>query len=47
MNQTTFRTVEIFTLVLLMYLAISMVITVGMRTLERRAAAAFPRGRVH
>ncbi len=47
MNQTTFRTVEIFTLVLLMYLAISMIITVGMRMLERRAAAAFPRGRVH
>ncbi len=47
MNQTTFRTVEIFTLVLLMYLGISMIITVGMRMLERRAAAAFPRGRVH
>ena len=47
MNQTTFRTVEIFTIVLVMYLAISMVITVGMRALERRAAAAFPRGRAH
>jgi polar amino acid transport system permease protein len=47
MNQTTFRTVEIFTIVLVVYLAISMIITVGMRTLERRASAAFQRGRVH
>lgn len=47
MNQTTFRTVEIFTIVLLLYLAISMVITVGMRALERRAARAIVRGRVH
>jgi polar amino acid transport system permease protein len=47
MNQTTFRTVEIFTIVLLVYLAISMVITVGMRTLEKKAAGAIARGRVH
>lgn len=46
MNQTTLRTVEIFTLVLVMYLAISMVITLLMRMLERRAAAGLSRGRV-
>jgi polar amino acid transport system permease protein len=47
MNQTTFRTVEIFVIVLLLYLAISMIITVGMRALERKAAGAIARGRVH
>jgi polar amino acid transport system permease protein len=47
MNQTTFRTVEIFVIVLLLYLAMSMVITAGMRALEKRAAGAIPRGRVH
>jgi polar amino acid transport system permease protein len=47
MNQTTFRTVEIFVIVLLLYLAMSMVITVGMRALEKRAAGAIARGRVH
>lgn len=46
MNQTTLRTVEIFTIVLVMYLAISMVITLLMRMLERRAAAGLSRGRV-
>src|SRR5690606_18067032 len=45
MNQTTFRTVEIFTIVLVMYLAISVVITVGMRTLEGVAARGIARGR--
>src|SRR5690606_7443564 len=45
MNQTTFRTVEIFTIVLVMYLAISAVITVGMRTLETCAARGLARGR--
>jgi polar amino acid transport system permease protein len=38
MNQTTMKTVEIFTLVLLIYLAMSLVITIVMRLLERRAA---------
>ncbi|MCR4267985.1 ectoine/hydroxyectoine ABC transporter permease subunit EhuC [Nitratireductor sp. ZSWI3] len=45
MNQTTFRTVEIFSIVLVMYLAISIVITVGMRTLETVAARGMARGR--
>jgi polar amino acid transport system permease protein len=39
MNQMTLRTVEIFTLVLVIYLAISLVITLGMQWLERRASA--------
>lgn len=47
MNQTTFRTVEIFVIVLLLYLAISMIITVGMRALEKKAAGAMARGRAH
>ena len=46
LNQNTLRTVEIFTLVLLVYLAISLVITIGMRALERRAARGLRRGRV-
>lgn len=45
MNQTTFRTVEIFTIVLIMYLAISILITVGMRALETMAARGLARGR--
>ena len=45
MNQTTFKTVPIFTLVLLMYLALSLVLTIGMRLLERRAALGLARGR--
>lgn len=45
MNQTTFRTVEIFTIVLIMYLAISILITVGMRALETAAARGMARGR--
>jgi polar amino acid transport system permease protein len=45
MNQTTFRTFEIFSIVLLLYLAMSMIITVGMRTLEKKAAGAIVRGR--
>lgn len=45
MNQTTLKTIEIFSLVLVMYLAISLVITLGMRALERRAAAGLMRGR--
>lgn len=46
LNQATLRTVPIFTLVLLMYLAISLTFTIGMRTLERRAARGLARGRV-
>jgi polar amino acid transport system permease protein len=45
MNQTTFRTLEIFTIVLVFYLAIASVITVAMRTLEDRAARGVARGR--
>lgn len=45
MNQTTFRTIEIFTIVLVFYLAISILITVGMRTLETYAARGLARGR--
>ena len=44
-NQTTLRTTEIFTLVLIMYLLISLVITVAIRTLEARASAGLARGR--
>jgi polar amino acid transport system permease protein len=46
MNQNTLRTVEIFSLVLIMYLGISMVITALMKALERRAAQGLSRGRV-
>jgi polar amino acid transport system permease protein len=45
MNQTTFRTTEIFAIVLVIYLAIASVITVGMRALEERAASGIARGR--
>jgi polar amino acid transport system permease protein len=45
MNQTTFRTVEIFSLVLAMYLGISLLITKSMRMLEARASAGLARGR--
>jgi polar amino acid transport system permease protein len=45
MNATTFRTVEIFSIVLVFYLAIASVITVAMRTLEERAARGLARGR--
>jgi polar amino acid transport system permease protein len=45
MNATTFRTVEIFSVVLVFYLAIASVITVAMRTLEERAARGMARGR--
>lgn len=46
LNQVTLRTVEIFTLVLVVYLALSLVITIGMRALERRVGADFGTGRV-
>lgn len=44
-NQNTLRTVEIFSLVLIMYLGISMVITALMKILERSAAHGLSRGR--
>ncbi|OYX42774.1 MAG: ectoine/hydroxyectoine ABC transporter permease subunit EhuC [Rhodobacterales bacterium 32-67-9] len=45
MNQTTMKTVQIFTLVLLIYLAMSLAITIGMRVLEHRAARGILRAR--
>jgi polar amino acid transport system permease protein len=45
MNQTTLKTVPIFTLVLLIYLAISLTITIGMRLTERWAAKGLLHGR--
>jgi polar amino acid transport system permease protein len=44
LNQATFRTAEIFTLVLLLYFAIALVITAGMRLLERRMGRGLARG---
>lgn len=45
MNQTTMKTVPILTLVLLIYLSMSLVITIAMRLLERRAARGVLRAR--
>lgn len=45
-NQNTLRTVEVYSLVLLIYLGLSVLITVGMRALEQRAARGLRRGRV-
>ncbi|WP_353642957.1 ectoine/hydroxyectoine ABC transporter permease subunit EhuC [Mesorhizobium sp. WSM2239] len=45
MNQNTFKTIPIFTLVILMYLVMSLVLTIGMRLLERRASLGLARGR--
>ncbi|RUU52883.1 ectoine/hydroxyectoine ABC transporter permease subunit EhuC [Mesorhizobium sp. M2C.T.Ca.TU.002.02.1.1] len=45
MNQSTLKTVPIFTLVLLIYLVMSLAITIGMRFLEQRASAGLSRGR--
>jgi polar amino acid transport system permease protein len=45
MNQTTMRTIPIFTLVLLIYLALSLAITIGMRSLEGRLGQGQARGR--
>jgi polar amino acid transport system permease protein len=45
MNQTTFRTVEIFSIVLVFYLAIAALITIAMRALERWTARGLARGR--
>jgi polar amino acid transport system permease protein len=46
MNQTTLQTVPIFTLVLLIYLVLSLALTIGMRWLEARASRGLARGRV-
>ena len=45
MNQTTLKTVDIFTLVLLIYLAMSLILTIGMRALEKAASRGLARGR--
>ena len=45
LNQATFKTVPIFTLVLLVYLVLSLVLTIGMRFAEQRAARGLARGR--
>jgi polar amino acid transport system permease protein len=47
MNSTTYRTVEIFSIVLVIYLALAMLITMGMQQLERVAARGLARGRSH
>jgi polar amino acid transport system permease protein len=47
LNQTTMKTVPIFTLVLLIYLAMSLCITIGMRFLERKASRGIARARGH
>lgn len=46
LNQNTLRTAEVFGTVLLIYLAMSVLITLGMRALEKRAARGLRRGRV-
>jgi polar amino acid transport system permease protein len=45
LNDRTFRTIELFTIALLIYLAISIIITVAMRTLEHFASRGLARGR--
>lgn len=45
MNSITYRTVEIFTIVLVFYLAIALVITIGMQWVERFASRGLARGR--
>ncbi len=47
MNQTTMKTIDIFTLVLLIYLVISLTITIVMRLLENAASRGLARGRAH
>jgi polar amino acid transport system permease protein len=47
MNATTYRTVEIFSIVLVIYLALAMLITIGMRAVEKVAARGLARGSVH
>lgn len=45
LNQTTFQTVPIFTLVLLIYLVLSLALTIAMRYAETRAGRGLSRGR--
>ncbi len=45
MNQTTLRTVEIFSVVLVGYLCLSLLITAGVRWFERRLSVGLGRGR--
>jgi len=45
LNQTTMKTVPIFTLVLLIYLAMSLCLTIGMRVLEQKATRGIVRAR--
>jgi polar amino acid transport system permease protein len=45
MNATTYRTIEIFSIVLVFYLAIAMLITIAMQTIERLASRGLARGR--
>ena len=47
MNSTTYRTVEIFSVVLVIYLALAMLITIAMQQLERIASRGLARGRSH
>ncbi len=47
MNATTYRTVEIFSIVLVIYFALALLITIGMQQLERIAARGLARGRSH
>lgn len=44
MNATTYRTVEIFSIVLVMYLAMALLITIAMRGLEQTMARGLNRG---
>jgi polar amino acid transport system permease protein len=45
MNQTTYRTVEVFTIVLLFYFAIGLLITISMRLLAKKASRGLRVGR--
>ena len=45
MNSTTYRTVEIFSVVLVIYLALAMLITIAMQQVERIASRGLARGR--
>jgi polar amino acid transport system permease protein len=47
MNATTYRTTEIFTLALVIYLVLAILITIGMRQLERLASRGLARGTAH
>jgi polar amino acid transport system permease protein len=47
MNATTYRTIEIFSIVLVIYLALALLITITMQQLERVAARGLARGRSH